>query len=142
VLIDQIVVLFSHEASETTKTTVFQFFHGGFVAWWLRARSAYVKLTSSFPYIIIVLKGKINGSQIMHSTITSKFQTTIPKKIREQLKLSVKDLLEWKIINDQIVISASARSKFLSFRGRIKTGTGNISEDIQAARERIAESNK
>jgi bifunctional DNA-binding transcriptional regulator/antitoxin component of YhaV-PrlF toxin-antitoxin module len=34
----------------------------------------------------------------MQSTITSKFQTTIPKAIRENLALAVTDTLEWKVI--------------------------------------------
>lgn len=33
----------------------------------------------------------------MQSIITSKYQTTIPKAIRENLGLSVKDALEWKV---------------------------------------------
>lgn len=77
----------------------------------------------------------------MHSTITSKYQTTIPKKIREQLNLSVKDTLEWKIVKGEIIISPSSQSKFLSFRGKIRTDPGSISEDIQAARKHIAKSN-
>ena len=33
----------------------------------------------------------------MQSIITSKYQTTIPKAIREYIGLSVKDALEWKV---------------------------------------------
>ena len=33
----------------------------------------------------------------MQSLITSKYQTTIPKAIRENLGLAVKDALEWKL---------------------------------------------
>jgi AbrB family looped-hinge helix DNA binding protein len=32
----------------------------------------------------------------MQSVITSKYQTTIPKAIREKIGLSVKDALDWK----------------------------------------------
>ncbi len=32
----------------------------------------------------------------MRSKITDKFQTTVPKKIRESLKLSRNDYIEWK----------------------------------------------
>ena len=35
----------------------------------------------------------------MHSVVTSKYQTIIPKGIRSQLRLSVGDTLEWKIEN-------------------------------------------
>jgi AbrB family looped-hinge helix DNA binding protein len=33
----------------------------------------------------------------MQSVITSKYQTTIPKAVREKLGLSVKDALDWKV---------------------------------------------
>jgi len=33
----------------------------------------------------------------MRSLITSKYQTTIPKAIRDRLGISVKDALEWKL---------------------------------------------
>ncbi len=40
----------------------------------------------------------------MQSVITSKFQTTIPKDVRERLKLSIHDTLEWKIDRGKIVV--------------------------------------
>ena len=58
-----------------------------------------------------------NRKNIMRSIITSKFQTTIPKAVRENLKLSVKDALEWKIVR----------------------GNGDIAEDIKRARNLRAE---
>ncbi|MCI5132594.1 MAG: AbrB/MazE/SpoVT family DNA-binding domain-containing protein, partial [Candidatus Electrothrix sp. EH2] len=41
----------------------------------------------------------------MQTVITSKFQTTIPKKIREKLLLSVKDTLNWEIEDGRIIVS-------------------------------------
>ena len=69
----------------------------------------------------------------MQSVITSKFQTTIPKAVREQLKLSVHDTLEWKVDQGKIIV-LPVQKKFLEYRNRIKTGPGKIDEDIKAAR--------
>lgn len=69
----------------------------------------------------------------MQSVITSKFQTTIPKAVRENLKLSVQDALEWKIERGKIVVYP-AQKKFLQYRNTIKTGKGDISADIERAR--------
>ena len=71
----------------------------------------------------------------MHSTITSKFQTTIPKQIRDSLNLSVKDMLEWEIVNGKIIVVPAKPAEFLNYKNMIKTGVGNISTDIQAARD-------
>lgn len=70
----------------------------------------------------------------MQSVITSKYQTTIPKKIRLQLKLSVSDTLEWKVENGKAVV-LPARKKFLEYRNAIKTGEGDILDDIESARK-------
>ena len=70
----------------------------------------------------------------MKSVITSKFQTTIPKFIRERLKLSIHDTLEWKVHRGKIVIFP-VQKKFLQYRNRIKTGPGKIENDIDMARK-------
>jgi AbrB family looped-hinge helix DNA binding protein len=59
----------------------------------------------------------------MHSVITSKFQTTIPKAVRERLKLSVHDTLEWKVDRGKIVVMP-VQKRFFEYRNRIKTGPG------------------
>jgi len=69
----------------------------------------------------------------MRSVITSKYQTTIPKEIRETLKLSVSDAVEWRINGNTAVISPTQRA-FLSRRGAIKIGKGDITADITKAR--------
>ena len=74
----------------------------------------------------------------MQSTITSKFQTTIPKDIRENLNLSVSDIIEWKVERGKVFVSP-VHKEFLKYRNSIKTGSGNISEDIRLARERRTE---
>ena len=74
----------------------------------------------------------------MQSVITSKFQTTIPKDVRERLKLSIHDTLEWKIDKGRIVV-LPVQKEFLKHRNRIKTGPGKIDDDIEKARQhRIA----
>jgi AbrB family looped-hinge helix DNA binding protein len=74
----------------------------------------------------------------MQSVITSKFQTTIPKDVRERLKLSIHDTLEWKIDRGKIVV-LPVQKKFLEYRNKIKTGPGKIEEDIKQARKQRVE---
>jgi AbrB family looped-hinge helix DNA binding protein len=69
----------------------------------------------------------------MQSIITSKYQTTIPKAIRENIGLSVKDALDWKVERGRIVVSP-VKQNFLKYRNAIKTGPGNIAGDIEIAR--------
>jgi AbrB family looped-hinge helix DNA binding protein len=73
----------------------------------------------------------------MQTLITSKFQTTIPKKIREELLLSEKDALDWKIEEGRIVVSL-VRTDFLRHRNSVHTGPGDIAKDIQDARAKRA----
>ena len=69
----------------------------------------------------------------MKSAITSKYQTTIPKSIRDDLKLSINDALEWNIENGKAIV-VPVKKPFLKFRNAVKIGKGNISEDLQKAR--------
>lgn len=69
----------------------------------------------------------------MQSVITSKFQTTIPKAVRENLKLSVQDALEWKIERGKVIVYPTQK-KFLQHKNTVKTGKGDISADIELAR--------
>ena len=69
----------------------------------------------------------------MQSVITSKYQTTIPKAIRENIGLSVKDALDWKVEKGKIIISPS-KPNFLKYRNAVKIGRGDIAGDIEIAR--------
>jgi len=71
----------------------------------------------------------------MQSVITSKFQTTIPKDVRERLKLSIHDTLEWKVDQGKVVV-LPVQKKFLEYRNKIKTGPGKIERDIKQARNK------
>jgi len=73
----------------------------------------------------------------MQTVISSKFQTTIPKKIREQLSLSVSDALEWEVEDGRIIVT-SPRADFLKYKNLIHVGAGDIQEDIQQARKKRA----
>lgn len=74
----------------------------------------------------------------MKSTITSKFQTTIPKVIREGLKLSVNDTLEWELKDGKVIVRPG-QTRFLDRRSSIRVGPGDIEEDISASKNAIAE---
>lgn len=70
----------------------------------------------------------------MNSTVTVKYQTTIPKAVRETLGISVNDALEWIVEKGRVVVTP-VHNQFLSHRGTIKVGAGSIATDIQLARE-------
>lgn len=74
----------------------------------------------------------------MQTVITSKFQTTIPKKIREEMKLSIHDALEWRVERGKITV-VPLHKDFLLRRNSVRTGTGDIDQDIALARERRAQ---
>jgi AbrB family looped-hinge helix DNA binding protein len=69
----------------------------------------------------------------MKSAITSKFQTTIPKKVRESAKLSIHDTLEWKLEDGKITVYP-VQKNFLQYQNYIKTGPGNIEDDLENAK--------
>ena len=74
----------------------------------------------------------------MISKITSKFQTTIPKDIRNYLKLDASDALEWEVEQNRVIIR-SVEKGFLSFKNSIHVPDGNTRTDIEMARGKMAE---
>lgn len=74
----------------------------------------------------------------MQTVITSKYQTTIPKAIRENLNLSINDALEWKVENGKIVVLPTQKN-FLKFRNTVQTGSGDIENDIKLSIKRRTE---
>jgi len=74
----------------------------------------------------------------MRTTITSKYQTTIPKVIREDLSLSIHDTLEWNVEDGKIVVLPMQKN-FLKFRNTVKTGAGDIENDIKLSIKRRIE---
>jgi AbrB family looped-hinge helix DNA binding protein len=77
----------------------------------------------------------------MQSTITSKYQTTIPKDVRETLGLEVHDVLEWRMEKGKAVVIPVHRH-FLQYRNSVKTGAGDIRSDIEQARTLRAEKHR
>ncbi|MHA1839864.1 MAG: AbrB/MazE/SpoVT family DNA-binding domain-containing protein [Candidatus Ranarchaeia archaeon] len=47
----------------------------------------------------------------MKSTVTSKFQATVPKEIREKLDLKPGDSLEWRIVREFVVVNVPRKIK-------------------------------
>jgi len=70
----------------------------------------------------------------MNSTVTSKYQTTIPKEVREKLDISVNDVLEWVVEKGKVTIYP-VHKNFLRFRNTVKVGEGDIEADLEHARE-------
>ncbi|MCP4130166.1 MAG: AbrB family transcriptional regulator [bacterium] len=77
----------------------------------------------------------------MKSKITGKFQITIPKEVREELKLTRDDFIEWKF-EQGIVIVEAVNKPFLKLQNSIKVGGGDVGQDIENARKNIAEKAK
>lgn len=67
------------------------------------------------------------------STITSKHQTTVPKAVREKLRVGPGDVLRWDIVGGTVRLTAADRA-FLKRRGTIKVGPGSAVADVERAR--------
>ena len=74
----------------------------------------------------------------VRSKITSKFQITVPREVRELLKLETADVLEWEVGEDGVRVSA-AEKPFLKFRGMLNGGSGDLKGDVRAAWKKRAE---
>ncbi len=73
----------------------------------------------------------------MRSKITDKFQITIPRAVRERLKLTRHDAIEWEFEDDRVVVKPSKRP-LMDLMGSIKTGSGDVRKDRESARKNIA----
>jgi bifunctional DNA-binding transcriptional regulator/antitoxin component of YhaV-PrlF toxin-antitoxin module len=67
------------------------------------------------------------------STITSKHQTTVPKAVREKLRVGPGDVLRWEIVAGTVRLTAADRA-FMKRRGMIAVGPGSSVEDVARAR--------
>ena len=70
------------------------------------------------------------------STITVKYQTTVPKEVREKLGARPGDVLQWEVNGDHVRVTA-ATPAFLALQGSFKVGPGDPVEDVRKARELI-----
>jgi len=74
----------------------------------------------------------------MNSTVTFKYQTTIPKSVREQLGISVNDVIEWIVEKGKVVV-IPVHNNFMKHKGSVKVGSGDIAADITMARTHQAD---
>lgn len=68
------------------------------------------------------------------STITVKYQTTVPKEVRQRLGARPGDVLQWQLMGDHIRVTTAAPG-FLSLRGTFEVGPGDPVDDVKKARE-------
>jgi len=67
------------------------------------------------------------------STITGKYQTTVPAEVRERLGVRPGDVLRWEVEDDHVRVTA-ATPAFLALQGRFKVGPGDPVEDVRQVR--------
>jgi AbrB family looped-hinge helix DNA binding protein len=67
------------------------------------------------------------------SKITSKFQTTVPKDVREKLSIRAEDSLEWTVIDGKAIVRP-ATSRLYRWIGYAKVGPGSAVADVRKAR--------
>ncbi len=67
------------------------------------------------------------------SLITAKYQTTVPKEIRQKLDLRSGDTLRWEVVGRDIRV-VPARRGFLDRRGSLHVGPGSAVDDVREAR--------
>jgi AbrB family looped-hinge helix DNA binding protein len=68
------------------------------------------------------------------STLTVKYQTTVPKEVREKLGVRPGDVLHWEVVGSSVRVTA-ATPAFLTLQGSFKVGPGDPVEDVRKARE-------
>ena len=59
------------------------------------------------------------------STVTSKFQTTIPKEVRDRLGVSIAAELRWEVRDGEAVVTV-ATPAFLARRGSLVSGPAPV----------------
>lgn len=68
----------------------------------------------------------------LRSKITSKFQITIPKEVRDTLKLGMADVLEWHVDKKGVHVEA-AEKPFLKHMGTLDVDSADVRGDIRKA---------
>ncbi|MCC5813957.1 MAG: AbrB/MazE/SpoVT family DNA-binding domain-containing protein [Leptospira sp.] len=68
----------------------------------------------------------------VQSKITSKFQVTIPKEIRNHLHLEENHVLEWHVTSSGIQVFNS-KKPFLKHQGILRSANKNSKHDIHSA---------
>jgi len=70
---------------------------------------------------------------MIQSTITAKYQITVPKEIRHKLGIGPRDVLRWEVIDGAARVTV-ARRGFLERRGSIRVGSSAVVDDVRRAR--------
>ena len=81
--------------------------------------------------LTILGMGKESDSSV--STITSKYQTTVPKAVRRRLGVGAGDVLHWEAEGGVVRVSAEPPA-FFARRGSIPVGKGSVVADVRRAR--------
>ncbi|HEX4965085.1 MAG TPA: AbrB/MazE/SpoVT family DNA-binding domain-containing protein [Thermoanaerobaculia bacterium] len=68
------------------------------------------------------------------STLPVKYQTTVPKEVREKLHAGPGDVLQREVVGDHARVTV-APPDFESLQGRFKIGPGDPVEDVRRARD-------
>jgi AbrB family looped-hinge helix DNA binding protein len=76
----------------------------------------------------------------MNSTITVKFQTTIPKAVRERLGIRVNDAIEWRVLKGKAEV-VPVRTGFLRHRNVIHSGKATCAPTLKLRAARLASLN-
>jgi len=74
-------------------------------------------------------------SLLKQSKINSRHQVTIPREVRERLKLGESAVIEWTSGEDGRIYVSASRAPIAEFRGAIKVGRGDTGRDLEEARE-------
>jgi bifunctional DNA-binding transcriptional regulator/antitoxin component of YhaV-PrlF toxin-antitoxin module len=70
---------------------------------------------------------------VTKSTITVKYQTTVPREVREKLGVGPQDVLQWEVVDGYVRVRAAGKA-FLRRRGTIRVGAGSTVADVREAR--------
>jgi AbrB family looped-hinge helix DNA binding protein len=70
---------------------------------------------------------------VARSTLSKKYQTTVPREVREKLGIGPGDVLLWEVVGGLARVRPATRA-FLARRGSIRVGSGSVVEEVRKAR--------
>ena len=76
---------------------------------------------------------------VKQSKVTAKYQVTIPREVREQLRLKVADALQWKSGDDGRIYVTAAGVPMARYKSAFKVGRGDIHDDVEKARRAMGD---
>ena len=75
---------------------------------------------------------------LKQSKITAKYQVTIPKEVRDRLKLQSAAAIAWTRGEDGRIYVTAAETPIAHYKGAIQVGRGDNRQDIEKARDAMA----